>query len=253
MKLTLLALTAAAAFAMPMAVWAQQPAPAKPPAKPAATKPAAPAAERTKSLGDAGTEGNRAAKSQPILTREELRACFKQEEAIRTRLNAHEQARAPIDAERTGLTAEQEALKAERGPVDAAADRAQALKGKFEAHTARVGKWNADVAAFNERQPSGAAGDRERTRLNTEREALTKAQAELEAERVAVVSENEKVVAAFNARARAVEAKVVAWNERNGQWNAAGVKLEEERKAWVATCADRRYREDDELAIKRGQ
>jgi hypothetical protein len=46
---------------------------------------------------------------------------------------------------------------------------------------------------------------------------------------------------------------VQEWNTRNQAWNEAGARLEGERKDWVTGCADRRYREDDEIAIKAGR
>ncbi|MEY3253521.1 MAG: hypothetical protein RL227_2494, partial [Pseudomonadota bacterium] len=221
---------------------------AQPSARPAPKPPVA--AEKTVTLGGGA---NAAGAALPILTREELRACLKQEETIRVRLAEHEAARAPIDQERQGVTAQQEALRLERVQVEAVAAKTAAFRTKMEAHAARVAAWNRDVEAFNARAPQGAAGERERVRINTEREGLQKAQTELEAERVAMAGDNERIVASFNARVKEVEAVVEQWNQRNKGWNDAGAKLEAERKGWVAACADRRYREDDENAIKAGR
>ncbi len=253
MKFKPLLLVLACTTLLPITATAQnttKPAPSKPAAKPAQPA-AAGAQDRTPTLG--GGSGNAAVRAQPILTRDELRACLKQEESIRVRLSEHEAARAPIDQARQGIAAQQEALRAERAQVDEFNAKVMAFRAKMDAHSRRVGTWNTDVAAFNARPPSGQAGERERLRLNTEREALQKAQAELEAERKLVTDENEKVVTAFNTKAREVEAAVAGWNQRNQAWNEAGVRLEDERKGWVATCADRRYREDDEIAIKSGK
>jgi chromosome segregation ATPase len=251
MKLTpLLLLLASVALPVPQAVAQTTPQPAtKPtPARPAAS-PAVPAGERTATLsGGTGTVSR-----QPILTREELRACLGQEESIRLRIAEHQQARAPLDREREGIAAQQETLRAERTQVDAAASRVTSLRGRMEAHAARVSAWNRDIEAFNARPPSGPAGERERLRLNTEREALQKAQADLEAERGSITADSEKIVAAFNAKARQLDAAVADWNQRNNAWNQTGAKLEEERRGWVTGCADRRYREDDEIAIKAGR
>jgi len=222
----------------------QRPAPAKP-----ATPAAKPAAERTVTLGGGtGTTSRR-----PILTRDELRACLNQEQTIRTRLSEHEAARAPLDREREGIAAAREALSAERAKVQAVSDQASAFRARMEAHAARVQQWNRDVEAFNARTPAGSAGERERLRINSERDALQKAQTELEAERTALASGGEQVVAAYNANAKAVEARVNDWNTRNQAWNEAGQQLEFERREWVQECADRRYREDDEIAIKAGK
>lgn len=241
--------TASNPAAKPAAKPAPKPAP-KPAVRPAAKASAAAAAEKTATIGGGA---NAASATLPILTRDELRACLKQEETIRVRLSEHEAARAPIDQERQGVTAKQEALRLERAQVDALATKTHAFRAKMEAHADRVAAWNRDVEAFNARAPQGAAGERERVRINTEREGLQKAQAELEAERVAMAGDNEKTIASFNAKAKEVEATVDQWNQRNKGWNDAGARLEAERKEWVAACADRRYREDDENAIKAGR
>jgi chromosome segregation ATPase len=251
MKLTpLLLLLAGTALPVVQAV-AQvppQPAPKSAPASPAA-KPAVPAGERTVTLGG----GSGTASRQPILTRDELRACLRQEESIRVRLAGHQQARGPLDREREGITSQQDALRTERTQVDAAAAPMAELRARMEAHAARVVAWNRDIEAFNARPPAGQAGERERQRLNTEREALQKAQTDLEAERSRITASYEQTVSAFNAKARQLDAAVADWNQRNNGWNQTGAQLEEERKAWVAGCADRRYREDDEIAIKAGR
>ena len=46
---------------------------------------------------------------------------------------------------------------------------------------------------------------------------------------------------------------VAAWNTRNVAAREMVTRHEDERLLWVAECADRAYREDDELAIKAGK
>ncbi|MFM7506761.1 MAG: hypothetical protein ACKO3M_09430, partial [Rubrivivax sp.] len=260
-KLTpLLLLLASTALPLSLAVAQTATPPARPAAKPAA-KPAAPAAkpapaptpaaasDRTATLGG----GTGTASRQPILTREELRECLNREESIRTRLDHHQGARTPLDRERDDVRTQQEALRTERAQIDAVAARANELRSRMEAHSQRAAQWNKDMENFNARPVPGLPGERERVRLNNERDALQKSQATLEAERTAVVADNERVVAPFNAKARQLEAAVLEWNTRNQAWNDAGARLEGERKDWVTGCADRRYREDDEIAIKAGR
>jgi hypothetical protein len=67
------------------------------------------------------------------------------------------------------------------------------------------------------------------------------------------VNSNQEAVASYNARAAALDSRIKDWNERNARANEASSALQNERENWVSSCADRRYREDDELAIKRGQ
>lgn len=215
---------------------------ARPAAKP-------PAGGNTLALGGGGTGGAR----KPILTRDELRACLNTEAGVRTRIGEHEAARAPLDEERKQIGADQEALKADRALVDATVARAEAFKAKMAAHAERVKVWNDEVSKFNDRPPTGAAGERTRVRINQERVALQTAQGELEAERVQVQTGSQTVVDAYNAKSKLLQDRIAAWNQRNSEWNEAGRKLEADRLAWVEECSDRRYREEDEIAIKAGR
>ncbi|MBK6472251.1 MAG: hypothetical protein IPF94_16520 [Betaproteobacteria bacterium] len=43
------------------------------------------------------------------------------------------------------------------------------------------------------------------------------------------------------------------WNQRNAQVNETARKLEDERSLWLSECSNRRYREDDEKAIRAGK
>ena len=43
------------------------------------------------------------------------------------------------------------------------------------------------------------------------------------------------------------------WNERSAGHSQRAKAVNEERETWMSDCADRRYREDDEIAIRKGQ
>ncbi len=231
---------------------AQTPAPAKPAAKTAANPAAAPAkaasaaGDKTMSLGGKSSSG-------PILTRDELRACLSQEESIRKRLEAHTLLRAPLDKEKADLSIAQQNLRAERAPLEDMKKQAEALSERMKAYGARVTAWNDSVTAFNTNAPTGAKADRERVALNKEREDLGVQQKVLETEKTELAAKSEAIVRDYNAKAAAVDAQVTNWNQRNEQWNQDARALEADRSDWVINCADRRYREDDETAIKRGK
>ena len=89
--------------------------------------------------------------------------------------------------------------------------------------------------------------------LNKEREDIGKESAAFEAEKAKITAASEEAVRTYNAKATATDARVSHWNERNAKWNDSSVALEAERKTWVGNCADRRYREDDEKAIRDGR
>ncbi len=212
----------------------------------AAASAASAAADKTLSLGGKASAG-------PILTRDELRACLNQEENIRKRLEAHTALRAPLDKEKAELAAAQQSLRTERAPLEAMKKQADELSERMKAYGARVTAWNDSVAAFNANAPTGTKADRERAALNKEREDLGVQQKALDTEKTDFAAKSELVVREYNAKAAAVDAQVTSWNQRNEQWNQDARSLEADRSEWVINCADRRYREDDETAIKRGK
>jgi predicted nucleic acid-binding Zn-ribbon protein len=207
---------------------------------------ARPAEGKTLSIGGGTGSG-------PLLTREELRACFQREESVRTRIAALEAAREPLEREKAEIVAEQEALRAARAPIDERRRLADELGARMKAYGERVADWNARVKEFNEADRRGVQADRMRVQLNKEREDLEKERQALDAEKAQLSSGTEEMIRAFNARAAALETRIASWNERNGKWNEDSSLAEAERKDWISSCANRRYREEDELAIKRGR
>lgn len=238
-----LSLTAAPALAQTAAP--AKPAPAKPAPKPPA-KPAPAAPEgRTATL-----TGNAA--GGPIMTRDELRVCLSREEQLRTRLAENDQRRATLDQEKQQITADQEKLKAERAGLQSNA-RAEEMNARTRAYAARVEAWNKKAAEFQASTRKDATSERIRTQINEERVALEVEQKQLEADRAKVEVEMKAAIDAYNAKAGALDARVQDWNGRNAPANEAGKALEAERAAWVSECGGRRYREDDETAIRRGK
>jgi hypothetical protein len=59
--------------------------------------------------------------------------------------------------------------------------------------------------------------------------------------------------AAVNAKVDALNQRAAAWNERNKALAKRSEDLAQERDLWASECGNRRYREDDEAAIRKGQ
>jgi capsule polysaccharide export protein KpsE/RkpR len=146
--------------------------------------------------------------------------------------------------------AEQEAHKADMAKVDAARKAVTEMNERYKAHADRVALYNERTEAVKEM--TGMQAERELKRLANERNDLQKSQADLEAARAAMPNTTE-VFNSFNARAKALEARATAWNQRNEALTARVRTVNNEREVWLTDCADRRYREEDEIAIKRGQ
>jgi len=252
------ALRRAAAFACLLACGAATPLqaqqqPAKPPAaaRPAATTPPAPAAP----AAAASARGFGSARG-PLLTRDELRACFSQEDDLKKRLEAQEAARGPLEQEKKAIGDEQALMRAERAKLDGGelATGVAAFSERNKAFNERRVRWETRVKAYNDAGRDASPQDRDE--LNAERVALEKEQAALEAERKRLVGLQEAhkdLVQAFNAKIRALDARVAEWNKRNGAYNEANASIESDRLAWASSCGNRRYREEDEMAIRAGK
>jgi predicted nucleic acid-binding Zn-ribbon protein len=125
------------------------------------------------------------------------------------------------------------------------------INAKYKDYAARVAQWNERAAKVEEME--GVRRERERRSLDRERGELQKQQAELEAERVRIETTSNQAVAAYNDKAKALEARVDSWNQRNAELTARVNAVNNDRETWQSDCAERRYREDDEIAIKRGE
>ena len=224
-----------------------RPAAGKPvPSKQAPTKAAAGAADgKTLSMGGAG--------SGAILTREELRACLNQDEALRVKIAASDANRPALDREKEAVTAEQEALRNERLVVEEMSKKAQALAARWNDYAARVESWNKRQAELTASGRTGLTSERQRAELDREREEMAKEQVTLDADKERLAVEHTPAAAAYNVKFLAASARVTDWNKRNEAWNQTFKANEAERKGWVDACSDRRYREDDEKAIRAGR
>jgi chromosome segregation ATPase len=209
------------------------------------SSPAKAAAPKTLSLGGSG------AGTGPMLTREELRSCLNRRETLAARRAEIETARAPLDAEKAALLQAQEALKTERAKVDGVRQSIDEMNQRFKAHADRVAAFNDRNKALAELAPP--AREREIRALEQERAALEQARQTLEGERAALAASVEQTVEAYKVRASALDQQVNDWNQRNGVLADRATVVNAERDAWAGECADRRYREEDELAIRRGQ
>jgi len=230
-----------------------QQAPAKPPTgnRAAAAAPAAPAAP----AAAASARGFGSARG-PLLTRDELRACFSQEEDIKKRLEALEAARPPLEQEKKAIADEQALMRTERAKLDGAevAAAVTAFTERNKAFAERRARWEERVKAYNDAGRTATA--QERDEINAERALLEKEHGALEAERTrlqGLQAARQEAVQGFNVKIRALDARVAEWNKRNNAYNDAGTALETDRSTWLGNCGNRRYREEDELAIRSGK
>lgn len=203
---------------------------------------------KTGSLGGGAGAG-------PVMTRDELRACLKSQVALKQRVADYEVQKAAAEKEKADILVENQKLAAEKNQLGATAGKVQEENARNADLAQRVDDWNVRWAAFEKSGRSGPTAERERRRLVDEQKAL---QREQEAAKAAAAgggsaAADTSAAAQFNAKADALSQRTVAYNERNKQLVKAGEDLAQERDLWAGECGSRRYREDDETAIKQGR
>jgi chromosome segregation ATPase len=218
---------------------------ARPPSIVVPASPPKPAAN--KSLGGKATTGK-------LLTRDELRSCMKRLDAFNAGTKDLAARRIALDAEKDDLAKSGEALKTERADVETKLAAVREWEGRMKVYGAEVQAFNKRMAELQEATNLTQRDRDARTKeLEPERERLAKGREPLAAEEARVVPAYQTAVAAYNAKAGPRDAKVSDWNARNKGLNDETVKQEGERSSWLLECADRPYREDDEIAIKAGK
>jgi chromosome segregation ATPase len=210
-------------------VLAQAPQPAQKPQ----TKPRA---DAKKVATAPSTKAQPAAKTDRIMTIDELRTCM-------TMQKANEVEAAAVKQEQADFTRDQDTIRAEQAEIKKVNDdivaRSNALRADRESMANRVTELRAMAEA--------AKTDAEKADYEREREKL--------AERSRA---HDRATAEFNSTQQSQAARIDALNARIGPLNERGKTvndrvepLQEKLASWRVQCSNRRYREDDEIAIKK--
>jgi hypothetical protein len=202
---------------------------------------------------DTKTLSGKSSGSGKVMTREELRACMKQQASLASRKAELESRQGAQAAQRKAIQVETDAIKAEQDSLGSGKGRVDALNQRIEAFSAKVKDLNGRKEEAERFGRTGPAAERERRLFDKEAAELKKEEAAINAEREQIVSGTEDAAARINARVEAQQAKAQSWNDSNKALTADQQAYEDERVNWVDTCGDRRYREDDEKAIKAGK
>lgn len=137
-----------------------------------------------------------------VMSREELRACFKERDALKAQ-------QGELGRERQTLDGEQGDIKVARETLSKDVDAVAADKDKVDRSD------EAAVKAYNARI--------------------------------------ETTVAAYNAKKLEVDARIDGWNTRNKALEAQANQHAQSQQSWKDNCGSRRYREDDEKALRAGK
>lgn len=198
-----------------------------------------------KSLG--GGQG-----SGPVMSRDELRACLQQQQALGTMVAAYDKDKAASDREKAELLRIQQAIEAERSGLRVDAAKINDVNARSADFSRRVADWNKRWQELEESGRTGTMADSDRKALIEEKRRFDEEREALQREQATVGAGMQDAVA-MNARVDALNQRSAAWNERNKLLAQRGEDLLLERDLWTSECGNRRYREDDEKAIRSGK
>lgn len=198
-------------------------------------------------------EGKRRGKGDIILSKEELRACMALKASNDKGGLEMERRRVELDKERDELANAPDSGDAARAAVAEKLNAVKEADAALDAHAKAVEDWNERMADFEKRSKDMRNADRRRQVLKQEQFALKANEEKLMAER-------KEKVAVYEAAVKDANDKIAQGGKRNADWNARNEQLADAeqdlldaRHKWASECGDRRFREEDEIAIKAGK
>lgn len=189
--------------------------------------------------------------SSKIMTRDELRACTKAKTAIADLAASMATRKTELDAEKAQLAPARAELSRLQPQLDEAAAAFKAVDADVREHNKLIDAWNVDMEEAAASQMKSA--ERRRVQLKKDRVALDQKATALADARDKLGKKYNDEVARFNAVAQSIEARAKAWNQKNEELAKDGDRHFDMRSEYGLECASRRFREEDEAAIKAGK
>jgi chromosome segregation ATPase len=185
------------------------------------------------------------------MTRDELRNCMALQARVKEKAAFVDEALATLQRDKLTIASTRQELAPLRAEMDAQRNLVQLVDAEVRAHAERVDQWSADLKEAEESKMMTA--ERRKKELERERGKLSATAKELTAKRDAQFKLYEAAVARFNVHGKEFDATVEAWNQRNEKLANDANQVGELREDYAADCSNRRFREEDEAAIKQGK
>ena len=186
-----------------------------------------------------------------LMTRDELRACMKLQDDIKAKAVAVEGTQKVLAQEKQDLTPTRDGLKSLRDDVEKYSGLFKKIDADVRDQAKRIEQWNAEMKEVEE--SSMRSAEQRKKQLQKEQPELVARNNELIAAREQQYKLYEAAVERFNARGKGLEASVKDWNERNERLADDADKVLDLREKYAHECSRRRFREEDEQAIKQGK
>lgn len=186
-----------------------------------------------------------------VQTREELRACMKLKDQIAAFAVDLDKRKAAHEAGRAEVRGQTDQIKAFKVEVDQALEAYKAANAELAEQVKLIDRWNEEVKEVDASTMKSA--ERRKAALKKERVGLDARNTELVKARDEKLKAYEDSVARYNGRVAEGQAKVDAWNAAGSALTEEGNKLTDLRLDYGENCANRRFREEDEEAIRKGR
>ncbi|MFC5509889.1 hypothetical protein ACFPOU_01965 [Massilia jejuensis] len=203
--------------------------------------------------GPVNDDAKRRGKGDRLLTRDELRACMALNESNDAGTAAIGRRQAELDKEREALASAPAPGADARALVDEKLNAVKQADAAYAAYGKTVEDWNARMTEFEARSKDMRNADRRRAVLKQEQAELKTTEARLVAERDSAIAAYEGAVKEANAQLAQGSGSKAAWNKKSEALAADEKALLASRRKWTTECGQRRFREDDETAIKAGK
>ncbi|QNA99079.1 hypothetical protein [Massilia sp. Se16.2.3] len=187
------------------------------------------------------------------MTKDELRACMSLKDRNDRNRVETERRRAALDKERAELANAPDSGAALHAAVADKLAAAKEVDATYAVHAKAIQDWNARMAEFQANSSTMRNPERTHEALVKEQLALKATEERLQGERKTKIAAYEAAVKEANDKAAQGGDRNSDWNKRNEQLAAAEQALLDARRKWASECGDRRFREEDETAIKAGK
>ena len=185
------------------------------------------------------------------MSRDELRSCMKLQADTKERVAALEVAKASLEQDRVQVDEAQKQIAHLRSEVDKYRDGVREAEAAVRVNAVKVEEWNAEMEEVEKSQMRAA--EKRKKDMKVERVAIEARGKALVSTRDAQFKMYEAAVAKINSQAKDIEAVINGWNKRNSALADEAATAGEMRDEYAADCANRRFREEDEAAIKKGK
>ncbi len=183
-----------------------------------------------------------------VMSLNELRQCLSLQSQLTELSQSIELAKSSLERDKELINASRQSLEHMR--ANSARDRDEVRKADdaVRLHADAISRWNDEMKELEE--STMTAAQRRKKELEKERAKLQSTNDDLLAKRDEALKVYEGNIALFNSRANELDSTIKNWNKLNEKLTEDADKVSTMRSKYAVDCSDRKFREDDESAIK---